>query len=127
MTMPAPAAPSPTSEDTIQAAVIRWARSHDDPRLHSLFHIPNGGQRDGAVGGRMVALGAKAGVSDLFLPVMNAGRGGLWIEMKTTDGHLSAEQEAWLNEMSASGYAAHVCYGWEQAVERIDAYMGFKA
>jgi hypothetical protein len=131
LSMPATAAPIPTSEDHIQAAVIRWARAHDDPRLRLLFHIPNGGARAGATGGRMVALGAKAGVSDLFLPVpvltntvgMARLVPGLWIEMKTVVGTLSTPQQRWLTAMAAQGYATAVCRSVEAAQAALTRYL----
>lgn len=115
--------PAPRSEDQIQAALITWARSHDDERIRLLFHIPNGGARDGAVGGRMVALGAKAGVSDLFLPVPTGGMPGLWIEMKKPGGTVSLQQRRWLTAMQAQGYATAVCYSVEEAQSTILRYL----
>jgi hypothetical protein len=115
--------PLGASEDRIQAALVRWARSHPDERLRSLFHIPNGGARPGVTGGRMVALGAKRGVSDLFLPVpvltTTVGMArlvpGLWVEMKTGAGRLSAAQADWLALMAGRGYAVAVCRSLEDA------------
>ena len=118
---------APKTESEHQLVVMTYCRTHGDERLKRMFAIPNGGGRSKREAAELKSTGVKAGVSDLFLPVMIGSSGGLWIELKTPEGRLSAEQEAWLNEMSASGYAAHVCYGWEEAVQRIDEYMGNKA
>ena len=114
----------PKTESEHQLVVMTYCRTHNDKRLANAFHIANGGMRSKREASELKSIGVKPGVSDLFLPIMCGGKGGLWIEMKTPDGRLSAEQQAWLNEMNESGYEAHVCYGWEEAVQKIDEYIG---
>lgn len=115
---------APKTESEHQLVVMTYCRTNGDERLKRIFHIPNGGMRSKREAAELKSIGVKPGVSDLFLPAMVGGYGGLWIEMKTTDGRLSEEQQAWLNEMNESGYKAHVCYGWQEAIQRIDEYMG---
>lgn len=129
-------------EDDHQQALIAWASvarvpfppRADRPRvLDYLFAIPNGGQRAIAEAKRMKAQGVKAGVSDLFLPLMRHGYGGLWIEMKkpatsaTGRGATSAEQRDWRDLMLAAGYLAVVSYGWDEARQEIERYLNVSA
>jgi len=117
------------TEDAEQMALFRWAelQAGKYPELRLLFHIPNGGSRGKAEAGRFRAMGVKAGVPDLFLPVARDGpipRHGLFIELKRTKrGRVSAEQAAWITELRARGYTAEVCYGWEEAAQEIMHYL----
>lgn len=113
-------------EDVEQIALFRWAAYNQGrwPELKLMFHIPNGGKRSKAEAVRFKELGVKAGVSDVFLPVARGGCHGLWIEMKRLrSGRPSKEQLEWIEAMTAQGYAATVCHGWEQAVKAIEEYM----
>jgi hypothetical protein len=94
------------SEDELHRACVQWADAQAGamPELNALFHPPNGGARDGRTGARMKALGAKAGVPDLVLPIVrpvtwrNGERipaGGLWIELKSQSGRLRDTQKTW--------------------------------
>jgi hypothetical protein len=128
---PAPQRPR-IAEDVIQAELVRWCRSHADARLHRIFHIPNGGQRDGRSGGLMVALGVRRGIPDLFLPHMTTRQvagmavpvGGLWLEMKAADGVTSPQQKTWLAYFDAAGYATAVAYSLEEAQAALCGYLG---
>jgi hypothetical protein len=119
------------SESQLQAALIRWARAHADARAHLLFHVPNGGARDGRTGGVMVALGARSGVPDLFLPVpvvtQHAGMartlGGLWLELKWEDGSLSDAQKRWLRTLAHHGYAIALAWDLDTARAAVTAYL----
>ena len=78
----------PPTEDQEQIALINWARMQEKkyPELRLLFHIPNGGSRGKAEAGRFRAMGVRAGVPDLCLPVPRGGKHGLFVEMKRTKG-----------------------------------------
>ena len=114
------------TEDAEQMALFRWASlaAPVHPELALLFHIPNGGSRGKAEAGRFRAMGVKAGVPDLFLPVPRGGYHGLFVEMKRTKGgRVSREQQAWLEALRFRGYAAAVCRGWEVAARVIEWYI----
>lgn len=68
-----------------------------------------------------------SGVPDLHLPVpMKVGEitfHALWIEMKSMDGVLSANQKRWLAELTEDGYAAICCKGAKAAITAIANYM----
>nr|DAQ77407.1 MAG TPA: Cytosine specific methyltransferase [Caudoviricetes sp.] len=73
---------------------------------------------------RMKAAGVKAGVPDMFLPVARGGSHGLYIELKRIKGgRVSAEQLAWMEELTREGYTCAVCHGWEEARETILNYL----
>lgn len=114
-------------EGAEQAALMSWAQmqSWRWPELQLLFHIPNGGARSKAEAGRFKAEGVKAGVPDLFLPVPRGNNHGLFIELKRRKGgRLSPEQRVWIQNLQEQGYQAFVCYGWEEATEVIQSYLG---
>lgn len=68
--------------------------------------------------------GVKAGVPDLCLPVARGQYHGLYIELKRQrGGRTSDHQSEWLDALSAQGYKAALCYGWEQAAGTIIEYL----
>lgn len=114
----------PTEEEE-QTAVFSWAKIMEArwPELAMMYHIPNGGKRSKTEAARFRAAGVKAGVSDIFLPCARCGYHGLYIEMKALDGRVSREQGVFLAAVSEQGYLGVVCYGADQAIEVISAYM----
>lgn len=110
-----------------QTALIKWSQQPKVrtayPELKLLFHIPNGGRRDAVEARHLKAMGVKAGVPDLFLPVPSGHYHGLWIEMKSEKGRTRSEQDWWLAELSKQGYAACVCHGWKEAAGTIRGYL----
>ncbi len=95
------------------------------PELELLHHIPNGGRRDARTGAQMKKEGVKPGVPDLCLPVPSRGYHGMYIELKAqTGGRVSPAQKKWLSALKENGYYAVVCYGWKQAAEQIENYLG---
>lgn len=122
------------SEDVEQMQVMQWALLMTAAggvyrKLDLLHHIPNGGRRGKAEAAIFKAMGVKAGVPDLFLPVMaRAGAlekvyAGLYIEMKAKDGRLSAAQRKWLRELHEEGFACAVCFGAEEAEKALTDYL----
>ena len=102
-----------------QTLVVCWAKKiciAGRVELDLLLHVPNGEKRDAATASKLKRLGVRKGVSDLFLPVMVGGYGGLWIEMKADGGKLSAEQEGWIASMCERGYRAVACWSWQEAI-----------
>lgn len=61
---------------------------------------------------------------DLCLPVARGQYHGLYIELKRQrGGRTSDHQSEWLDALSAQGYKAALCYGWEQAAGTIIEYL----
>lgn len=71
-------------EENEQIALFRWAAYEKSvyPELEYMFHIPNGGVRNKATGGKLKAAGVKAGVPDICLPLPCKRYAGLYIELK---------------------------------------------
>ncbi|MDE6727770.1 MAG: VRR-NUC domain-containing protein [Oscillospiraceae bacterium] len=115
-------------EDNEQILLFDWAtlQSAKYPELGLLYHIPNGGKRDAREAARFKRMGVKPGVPDLFLPVPRGKYHGLYIEMKSPGGKLSDYQKEWLEKLSENGYAACVCFGFEEAQRDILKYLGGK-
>lgn len=114
------------SEDEEQAAVIRWAELQMGrwPDLEWLYHIPNGGKRGKIEAARFKAMGVKAGVPDLCLPVPKGGYHGLYIEMKRREGgKLSKDQRKWIDGLRENGYCVQRCDGHQEAVRVLGDYL----
>lgn len=114
------------SEEVEQTCLFRWAMlmEREMPELKLLHAIPNGGKRSKAEAARMKAAGVKAGVPDMCLPVPRGTYSGLYIELKRQKGgRLSNEQMEWLGRLRKQGYAAYVCYGWQEAAGVIHGYL----
>jgi hypothetical protein len=99
--------------------------------LKWLFAIPNGGDRNVTVAGKLKAEGVKKGVSDLFLSVPVGDFHGLYIEMKRPEdkargqrkGELTKEQRGWLDDMAGLGYKTEVCYTADEAWKVTMSYI----
>lgn len=115
-------------EDCEQMTLFEWAcfQSGKYPELNLLFHIPNGGKRDAREAARFKRMGVKPGVPDLFLPVAKGGFNGLFIELKAKGGRLTDYQKKWLDELNKQGYAACVCFGFEEAQKGLIEYLSGK-
>lgn len=113
------------TEHEEQAALLAWCgyAKATVPELGLLFAIPNGGRRHIKVAADLKVEGVKAGVPDLFLPVARGEYHGLFIELKTTQGRLSAEQKRWLAALTEQGYLAVCCHGWDEARREISGYL----
>lgn len=118
-------------EDAHQEALFSWVERVRArlPELKLLHHIPNGGLRHKAVAGKLKAMGAKAGVPDLCLPVARHGYHGLYIEMKkpaspgSRAGTTTPEQRRWIEDLREQGYRVEVAFGWEPASEILQKYL----
>lgn len=114
------------TEDEEQIMVMKWAELQMGrwPDLQWLFHIPNGGKRRKTEAARFKAMGVKAGVPDLFLPVPIGRYHGLFVEMKRREGgKLSEDQKDWIEGLSENGYCVHRCDGWQEAVRVLEDYL----
>ena len=67
-----------------------------------------------------------AGVPDLFLAIAIHPFHGLYIELKTKTGKVSAKQQAWQKRLRAQGYASEIAHGADVAIEIIDQYLSGK-
>lgn len=114
------------SEHTEQIALFNWCKLMEGrhPQLALIFAIPNGGHRHKAVATKLKKEGVRAGVPDIFLCVPNRhGKHGLFIELKVGKNKPTKNQLHWLSGLSAEGYEAVLCYGFEEAKEAIIKYL----
>ena len=114
------------TEDEEQIMLFEWAAMMAGkwPELKWMYHIPNGGSRNGAEAGKLRAMGVKSGVPDVALDVARGGWHGLRIEMKRADGGRTSEaQREWIEHLNAEGYRAVVCAGWQTAARVIEEYL----
>jgi len=109
------------SEHQEQVAVIQWFRMAY-PKL-IMFAIPNAAKRSPQLASYMKAEGMLAGVSDLFLMKPNKTHHGLFVEMKSKAGKVSDQQEYFIGMAKANGYAACVCYSFDEAQAAITNYL----
>lgn len=119
-------------EDDHQEALIKWAdiSASENFPTNLLHSIPMGGFRKPREAARLKAQGARKGMLDLSLPCARHGFHGLYIEMKRpiVKGEpkpvISPEQKFWIEQLRKQGYKAEVCYGWIEAKQIIEHYLG---
>ena len=125
------------SEHTEQVALFNWAKLMESrhPQLALMFAIPNGGKRPvvktkrgnfSFVGRSLKLAGTKAGIPDIFLPVPHGEKHGLWIELKVGKNKPTKAQNMWLSNLASEGYETAVCYGFEEAKNKIVEYLGLE-
>ena len=108
-----------------QIKIFNWARYVDKrPELALLHSIPNGGYRAIGEASRLKASGVLAGVPDICLPVARGGYHGLYIELKTSTGRVSADQKIVIARLQEQGYQVEICRGAEEAIDTIKKYLG---
>lgn len=112
-------------ESMEQQALFKWVKlqSCTIPELELLYHIPNGGKRNLLEAKRLKAEGVRAGIPDLCLPVARGDQHGLYIELKAGKNKPTDTQLWWIDRLMRQGYEVHVCYGWEEAKDKIIAYL----
>lgn len=113
-------------EDQEQIALFEWANlmAIKYPELRLLYHIPNEGRRSAREGARLKAMGLKAGVPDLCLPVARGGFHALYIELKAPkNGRTTEHQREWLERLVSAGNYACVSRGWKNAADVIRWYL----
>ena len=113
------------TESEHQIAFFQWVKvmSGRDPRLATIFSVPNGGYRSKVTGARMRAEGALSGVWDIFVPVPVGQSAGLWIEMKCGKNKLTANQIIF-RESVGDGYLWAICYTYDDAIRTVSDYLG---
>jgi len=117
---------STVTEHGEQVALMEWVALQEGryPVLKWLHAIPNGGLRGFKVAQALKAEGVKPGVSDLCLPFPAGTYHGMYLEMKKPGGKLSKEQKEFLEFVKDAGFYTGVAYGYDEAVQHIEYYMG---
>jgi len=110
-------------ESQLQIDCINWYRHEYPQHANLLFSIPNGGLRSYKTARTMKAEGIRAGVSDLFLMLSHPRYNGLWIEMKSDKGILSAEQKDFHQDAISNGFDIAVCRSMDEFKKTIKNYF----
>lgn len=94
--------------------------------------VPNGGERDVIVAGRLKAEGVKAGVFDVFIPVPCGKWHGMYLEFKKplrrreVNGGVSEKQKEFGIDMHRAGFYTAIAYTWEEGIAATIAYLDEK-
>lgn len=107
-------APAPPTEEQEQRTVAQFL---DLFFPGEWFHVPNGGMRNKAEGGKLKAQGVKCGVPDVWIirPIGKAH--GMVVELKRIKGGtVSDEQKKWIATLKRHGWIARVAKGADEAI-----------
>ena len=89
------------------------------------YHIPNGGYRRKEEGAKFKAMGVKAGVPDICIPIPRKSHHGLYIELKRVSGGvLSDAQKFWMAQLIMQGYDCYEAKGAEDLINYVKNYLG---
>lgn len=88
-----------------------------------IHHSPNGGKRGKREAHEFKKAGTKAGFPDLVLPIARQGFHGLYIEMKSLTGSVSAIQREYMQQLKDENYRVEVCKGAKSAIDVILDYL----
>ena len=118
---------APTEHEE-QVALFQWAAANEGEHeeLKLLFAVPNGGYRPMTTAAQLKAEGVRSGVPDCCLPVARGRFHSLWIEMKRKPNRPTEAQEHWISTLRDYGHSAVVCYGAQEAIDVIKAYLGIE-
>ena len=115
-----------------QVALVKWLSAH--PILKDLyFKNDNEGKRDPRSAVHAQRMGLRRGVSDLFICYPSRGFHGLFLEMKRSKKYVPSEmstptwiaQVKFIENVKSVGYAAEMCYGFQEARKIIESYLQF--
>lgn len=110
------------TEEQEQICVFDWIRVNP-AILPFAFHIANERKATAHYGKKLKRLGVKSGVSDIFIAIPRATYSGLFLEMKSSTGKLTRNQNLFLSNMAKSGYAVIVAYSATAAIDGIKNYL----
>ena len=112
-----------TFEHDLQVACVRWFRAQYAFLTPVFYSVPNGGFRNKATAGKMMAEGQQPGIADLCLDIPCAIWHGLRIEMKTDKGKQSEYQMAYENYCKVTGYRYVVCRSLEEFQQTVTCWV----
>jgi hypothetical protein len=116
--------PPSDTEHREQTELFRWIQSHLDafPHWKFIFAVPNGGKRGKITAVRLKAEGVKAGVPDICVPFPRGSYHGMYIEMKSVEGRLTATQRLYSDFLKEQGYRHVVCRSAREAKDALITY-----
>jgi hypothetical protein len=108
-------------EDNEQMVAACWLDKHNI----LYYHCPNGGKRSYAEACKFKAMGVKAGVPDICIPIPRSSHHGLYIELKRQSGGvLSEAQKWWRDQLIKNGYAWYEAHGAQDLINHVKNYLG---
>jgi len=112
-------------EDAELIAFFDWVRWQQirNPMLAVIHHVQNEGKTTLAQGARNKAKGKRAGVPDITVPIPNGKFHGLYIELKTTSGKISAAQKEFITLLHGLGYCVRVAFSSLGAIDILKDYL----
>ena len=112
------------SEEAIHRACVAWAQvaTQQYPLLRWLVHVPNGGKRPRGEAGKLRAMGTRKGVPDLLIPRRSGRFPGLALELKSSAGRLTPEQEAWLDAFHSDGWLTGIVRSLDEFIELVHVF-----
>lgn len=124
-----PRQPTTSVHSLIQQNLV-WA-CRMIPGAEWIYHVPNEGKMSVWQGKKLNREGRVKGVFDLFLPVMQGGYGGLYIEVKRPgvrkNGNfidpLTEEQEAFKVYAESAGYKCVVVRSVKEGLDAVIEYL----
>lgn len=113
-------------ESTLQCAIIKWARVHSkiEPRLETLYSIPNGAHTGRIKGLRLVREGLKKGMPDLCLPIKGAGGAhNLFLEVKLENTYPTRSQKECHKLLTNHGNHVVIVRSLDQAIDSFARHL----
>ncbi|HCU07170.1 MAG TPA: hypothetical protein DIC42_06315 [Holosporales bacterium] len=108
-------------ESEIQTRVVQFIRTFYPNTL--IFAIPNGAHTTAKNRVRLSKEGLLAGVPDLAIMEPRKGFHGLFIELKTDDGVVSAAQNDVMKQLHQRNYLCYVARHHDSAIKIIEDYL----
>jgi hypothetical protein len=97
------------------------------PELALMFATLNGIKMSPGMAKKAKCMGQlNKGLPDIFLLVRRGSFCGLAIELKDAGGKATPEQADWLQALRDQGYWAKLCWGCDDAIRTIEAYMALE-
>lgn len=93
------------------------------PEIDLMFHIPNGGSRNKLEAANLKKQGVKAGVPGFVFAGWPWKLSRSVHRIKYGKNKPTEKQTEWLKSLNEQGYAVAVCYGCDEASEKILKYL----
>jgi len=105
-----------------QIALFEWLEYQPYIKDY-FFHIPLERKCSIQQGALLKRMGVRAGCADIFGAIPTDKYHGLFIELKVGKNRLTPNQKIFLDNMTAKGYKAVCCHGFEEARDVILNYL----
>jgi len=110
-------------EFQLQCQCVEWFRMQYPKK--TIFAIPNGGKRNVIEAVNFKRMGVLKGVPDLFIPHPKKGYNGYFIELKTSKGKTSKEQDLLIGGLRLNSYAVDVINSFEDFCYKVNIYFKY--